>query len=530
MQSAAEALRAKFDTSSETIKANSHDASIFEVTPQAVVRPKTIAELAHIVALVNTAREVGQHFTLTARVGGTCMSGGSLTEGIIVDLASHLHHISPIDTRNRTIWVEGGTMHIDVEKATHPHDLLFAPYTSSRDICGIGGMLGNNASGEKSVKYGPTSANVGRIKVLLSDGEIYEFGPLTHAQVEDKKELPGFEGRIYREMTTMLDENWHLIDHNHPRTVKNAAGYPLWQLWDAQRQHLNLARLFIGAQGTLGIITEAELRLVPMPKSSRMILVPIENLSELAPVVQTMMKHHPDACETFDYHTYDLAKVHFPEDAERAKVAAGKHMVVFAIYTGDTQAQADDFAKVAQTAVEQVSKQAVAWIEDAATIESILLIRRKSFKMLLDHPDKNTRAMAFLEDTIVPLEHYGEFLAALESILADYDMTYTYAGHIGAGSIRLIPLVNMEQPDSAEKVMELETRVNDLVIAFGGSISVDHNDGLIRTPYLEQMYGSEMITLFARVKELLDPHGIFNPGKKVGGSMEYSQAHIIRRN
>ena len=140
------------------------------------------------------------------------------------------------------------------------------------------------------------------------------------------------------------------------------------------------------------------------------------------------------------------------------------------------------------------------------------------------------RAMAFLEDTIVPLEHYGQFLASLEAILSEYDLIYTYAGHIGDGSIRLVPLINMEKEGSAELVMELETKVNDLVMAFGGSISVDHNDGLIRTPYLEQFFGPEMYTLFAEIKNLFDPLGIFNPGKKLGGSFEYTKDHIVKTN
>jgi FAD/FMN-containing dehydrogenase len=138
--------------------------------------------------------------------------------------------------------------------------------------------------------------------------------------------------------------------------------------------------------------------------------------------------------------------------------------------------------------------------------------------------------MAFLEDTIVPLEHYGEFLAALEAILSEYNLVYTYAGHIGDGSIRLVPLVNMEAENAADTVMMLETKVNDLVIAFGGSISVDHNDGIIRTPYLEQFFGPEMYTLMAQVKELFDPLNIFNPGKKVGGTFEYAKNHIVKYN
>lgn len=522
-------MKGEIDGSDATRQKYSRDASIFEVMPRAVLYPRDTADLQAIIRTVSKARQKGEKVSVTARNGGTCMSGGSLTEGYIIDMSRHFTHVGTLNKHTRSLWVQGGVMHVEVEKATQPHGLLFAPYTSSRDICGIGGMLGNNASGERSVKFGPTSANVNRLKVMLADGEVYEFGPLTAGQVEKKKQLATAEGHLYREVTKLLENNWYTINHNHPRTKKNAAGYALWDLWDEHRSHFNMARLFIGAQGTLGIVTEAELKLVQPSKAHRMVVVPIGKLNDLTPVVKDILEFHPEVCETFDHHTFELAEKLYPADAERAKVAKGQHMVVFGIYAGDTQSLAD---KQAKRASDRLAKNGhtVHWIEDSATVESLLLIRRKSFKMLLENPTKDFRAMAFLEDTIVPLEHYGEFLAALESILQDYDMTYTYAGHIGDGSIRLIPLVNMEEEYAAERVMELETRVNQLVFAFGGSMSVDHNDGIIRTPFLEEMYGPDMNILFKRVKHLFDPHGIFNPGKKVGGTYDYAVKHIVRSN
>lgn len=522
-------ISGELDSSPTTRQKYSHDASIFEVAPSAVIYPKNVSDLKALVHYLTTQKKQGKSVSLTARNGGTCMSGGPLTESYVLDMSRHFNHIGSVNTHAKTVWVQGGVMHIDLEKAVHPKGLYFAPYTSSRDICGIGGMIGNNASGERSIKYGATSKNVEKIHVLLSDGNKYEFGPLTAHQVEAKKHQPDFEGEIYRQMTKLIDDNWHLIDHHSPKTKKNAAGYPLWELWDTHRSRFNLARLFIGAQGTLGIVTEAELKLVPFSKATRMIVAPIKDLTQLTPVVKTMLKFNPDVCETFDSHTYDLAKKYHPEDANRASFAENQHMVVFGIYAGDTQRHADTYAGQAKEALEK-SGFSVNWIDDQAVVESTLLIRRKSFRMLLEHPTANQRAMAFLEDTIVPLEHYAEFLASLEAILAEYDMTYTYAGHIGDGSIRLVPLVDMDKANAPEKVMELETRVNDLVLAFGGSISVDHNDGIIRTPYLSQMFGPEMVELFAKVKNLFDPLNIFNPGKKVGGTLDYAQSHIRRGN
>jgi FAD/FMN-containing dehydrogenase len=514
------------DSTDEVRNTYSHDASMFEVTPEAVIYPRNESELSRIVKEATERVQAGETVSITPRNGGTCMSGGSLTDGYIVDMTRHFNIIS--DLQPDHVWVQGGVMHADLEDATHPQGVYFAPYTSSHRICGVGGMLGNNASGEKSVKYGPTSSNVERLRVLLSDGEVYEFGPLNPEELEQKKALTTFEGTIYRGVCRIVDEHEDVVN-GHPTLRKNAAGYALWELWNKDHTQFNLSRLFIGAQGTLGIITDAKLKLIPFAPASRTIVLAMNTLNDLTPVVQTILRYAPDTCETFDRHTYERAKLYFPEDAARAHLAESKHLVVFAKFERADQAEADVWAGQAKEALEMMGYH-VHWLEDEAEVESYLLIRRQSFKMLLEHPDANTRAIPYLEDTIVPIRHYGEFLTATEAILSEYDMTYTYAGHIGDGSIRLIPLANMELPGAAERIMESAQRIYDLVFAFGGSISVDHNDGLIRTPFISRMYGDAMNDLFKEIKHLFDPLTIFNPGKKVGGSMEYTRDHIVRSN
>lgn len=515
--------------SEQARRAVSRDASIFEVLPAGVISPRDTDDIMSVVSWAVRSAEMGAPVNFVPRVGGTCMSGGALTQGYVLDLKKFYNKIGEVNEVSRTIRVQSGAMHLDVETKAKKAGLLFAPYTSSRDICGIGGMLGNNASGEQSIKYGATDKNVNEVSVVLSDGNEYTFGPLTRAEVERKKQLPTFEGEVYRRITTLLDANKHTIASRRTHTVKNAAGYPLWELWDAHGQTFNLGRLFIGAQGTLGVITEAELKLVKPGNYQRMIVTPISNLDTLAEVVNTTLRYEPITCETFDHFTYELAEKYHPEDAARAHVAKDKHIVILSVFEGDEREETDVIAGKAKEHLEKLGHETY-WIDDQETIDSFLLIRRKSFRMLLEHPTPNTRAEAFLEDTIVPLEHYGEFLRRLEAILAEHQLIYTYAGHIGAGSIRLVPLIDMEAEGAGELVMELETKVNDLVIEFGGSISVDHNDGIIRTPYLEKQFGPEMMELFRQVKDIFDPHGIFNPGKKVGGTYDYALRHIIREN
>lgn len=520
-----DAIKGEIHSSAAAREAYSKDASIFKVHPLAVIIPDGVEDLSTIIKYANTTNRHGGSVTLAARNGGTCMSGGSLTEGYVLDISTHFDRIGTIDTLHKTIVVQAGVMHREVEKVASAEGLLFAPYTSSKDLCGIGGMIGNNASGEMSLVHGPTSNNVVSLKVMLADGNEYEFEPLTRAQLKKKLELMTFEGDIYRQITSLLERNRQFIKTHHPRVPKNAAGYALWELWDAQEHMFNLGRLFIGSQGTLGIVTEATLKLVDAAPHQQMIVCAIDSISQLTDIVRTIVHHGASICETFDHHTYELAQEQYPADAQNAHFANGKHMLVYGIFEGDTKEQAEILAGQAKNVIEQSLHASVYWVNTPEETSSYQAIRRYSYKMLKDMNSDTKKAMPFIEDTIVPLEHYGAFVSALEAILEDYDMTYTYAGHIGQGSIRLIPLINRE-PDSLNDIIELEGRVNDLVLAFRGSISVDHNDGLIRTPYLAQQYGTEMINLFETVKTIFDPNDIFNRGKKVHGSIEFARAHI----
>lgn len=520
-------LKGEIRTDSATRAAFSRDASIFEVVPQGVIAPKDADDLKTLVVMATKLAVQGRPTSFTARNGGTDMSGGSLTEGWVLDMNKHFNTVREIDDYHKRVRVGGGAMHRDVEKAARTKGLYFAPYTSSHEICGIGGMIGNNASGEKSLRHGPTSRHVDRLKVVLSDGNEYEFGPLTHRQLNEKLRQPGFEGDLYRGIVRILEDNKHLIATSHPRTPKNAAGYALWELWNEERTVFNLARLFIGSQGTLGIVTEAELKLTALPKYSRMIVTPVPIVNDLPTAVQTALKHKPAACEAFDRYTYELAKKYYPKDAKRARLAAGKHLVLLTIFEGDNR---DDVERASNAALDDLMHAGfdTETVEDRRVLDSFLFIRRKSTAMLLEHSKGQARGAAFLEDSVVPLEHYGNFLSDVEHLMQNTDMIYTYAGHIGDGSIRLIPLVDSSRADAPQRIMELETSFNDLVLKYHGSISADHNDGLIRTPYLARQYGPHMIALFEQVKNLFDPLHIFNPGKKVFGSYDYALKHIAK--
>lgn len=515
-------------TDDEALNKYSTDASIFSVRPKAVAMPSSKVELANLINWARRTTEAGKKTSLSPRNAGSCMSGGSLTEDVMVDMTDGFSWVDDVEAGSKTVWVGSGTLYRDLDAVLAPEKLLFAPLTSSKDFCGIGGMIGNNASGEKSIRFGATIDNVHSVKVILQDGIEYEFGPLNAAELQAKLQLQTDEGNIYRSIVKLLEDNWELIWRARPNVRKNSAGYQLWRIWDRDKTEFNLAKLFVGSQGTLGFITSAELMVVPSPRYLRMLVVPINNLSHLAKAVKCIVAHHPEGLETYDKHTYELAKEHMPEQAVLAHIAEGQEMVLFAQFSEKTKDETDHAENVCEIALKNLGYEVIT-IKNESEAEAHWAIRRASFKLLMDH-SKGARAVPFIEDTIVPIQHYGEFVAALEAILADYDMTYTFAGHIGDGSIRLIPLVNMEDRSAPDKIFHLARRVYDLVFAFGGSMSVDHNDGLIRTSFLERMYGSDVVALFNKTKRIFDPLNIFNPGKKVGGSEEYSRSHMIRTN
>jgi FAD/FMN-containing dehydrogenase len=507
----------------------STDASIFKVKPELVAAPDDVEDLKTLIRNVNGLKEQGIDVSVSARAGGTCMSGGSLSQSIIVDMKPGFNWVGEFDLHAKNVWVGAGTYHRDLEKEATKHNLLFAPYTSSKDICVIGGMVGNNASGEKSIRYGATVDNVIAIKMVCSDGNEYEFSSLSPQQLREKIALDGFEGDLYRQLNDLTEQNWEAIQHARPKVRKNSAGYGIWRLWNKDKTDFNIAKLIVGSQGTLGFVTSVKIRLIEKLNHRRMMVIPVSELRQLAEGVQTVLANHPEGLETYDYHTYELAKKYMPEEAKLAEVADGEHMVLLAQFVEHTKDQTDHYAEVCKKALERKGFKPH-MVTNPHEIDAHWAIRRASFKLLMEHPDPHTSAVPFLEDTIVSIEHYGEFLAALETILADYNMIYTYAGHIGDGSIRLVPLVDMEADDAPDKVFELMRRVADLVFAFGGSMSVDHNDGLIRSVFIARMYGEDIMQLFKQTKAIFDPKNIFNPGKKVGASIAYSKEHMKRQN
>ncbi len=526
-----------------TLTTYSHDASLFEVRPQVVVYPKTATEIGHVVKWVAEQKAIHPELSVTARSAGTDMSGGPLNESIIVDVAKYINKIISVDAEKGI--VEPGLYYRDFEKETLKYGALMPAYTASKELCAVGGMVGNNSGGEKTIKYGKVENYVRRQKVIFSDGNEYEVKPLTKEALTFKMEQNDFEGYVYKKLFKLIELNYEQIQAAKPNVNKNSAGYYLWNVWNKETGFFDLNRLIVGAQGTLGITTEIEFGLVPIPKYSRMVVIFMHDIERLGPLVEKLMEFKPESLESYDDYSMKLAmkfafdffktlgffgalKLGFQFIPDIVKVVTGgiPKLIIMAEITGDDEDNLLVRCKEMQAAIAPFGYQ-TRIAASKAEVEKYWKIRRESFNLLRKHV-KGKRTAPFIDDIVVQPRDLPKFLPELQKILAEYKLIYTIAGHAGNGNFHIIPLMDLDNPISADVILELSDKVYALVAHYGGSTTAEHNDGIIRTPYLSYIYSPEIIALFAEVKRIFDPQNIFNPGKKVGGSFDYIRTHLIK--
>lgn len=535
-------IKGDVEIDNQTLNLYSHDASLFEVKPQAVVFPKDIQDIKNLVKFVNQNKRLHSSLSLTARSAGTDMGGGSINDSIIVEFNKYFNHIKNVSGFSAVS--QPGVLYKDFEKETLKYGLIFPSYPASKEICAIGGIVNNNSGGEKSLEYGKTEKYVEELKVILSDGNEYTLKPLNDKELQDKLTLNGFEGEIYRKIYKLITQNYDILQKAKPNVSKNSAGYYLWNVYDKEAKIFNLIKLFVGAQGTLGLVTQAKLKLVPVKKYSEMRIIFLYELNHLGNIINSILPLEPESFETYDDHTLKLAIKFFPSLAKslgtKGLLQTAWHFLpeFFMILTGGIpklvlQVEfAGNSDKILKEKIKNLEEALKHFNLKARTARSkkeekkYWVIRRESFNLLRRNiKDKHTAP--FIDDFIVRPEYLQEFLPQLNSIFSKYpNLIYTIAGHLGDGNFHIIPLMDIKNPRERALIPTLADEVYDLVLKYKGSITAEHNDGLIRTPYLKKMYGEKVYELFEQTKKIFDPHNIFNPRKKVGGDLDFAMNHI----
>ena len=356
-------------TDAVTRETYSHDASFFEIIPELIARPKTVADIKNLVKFVAAKKQAGEQISLTARAGGTDMTGGPLTTSIVVSFTEHLNKIKKIGKDFAR--VEPGVFYRDFAKEMSRYNLLLPSYPASREICTVGGMVANNAGGEKNLVYGKTERYVKEVKMVLRDGNEYSFGPMSFADAQAKALEPTVEGEIYQKLFSLIDTNYDALQAAKPRVSKNSAGYYLWNVADKKKETFDISKLIVGSQGTLGIITEIKLGLVKPKPHSRMLVIFLRDMSILADLVGVVLKHRPESFESYDDHTFRLVFKLFPQIAKRLQrnifsvawsflpeigmVLTGgvPKLVLLAEFTGESEREVEQVVREAQAAVHE---------------------------------------------------------------------------------------------------------------------------------------------------------------------------------
>ncbi len=528
-------LHGEIETDDVALTHASRDASIFSVRPKAVVHPMNIDDVKALVKYASSHPDA----SLTVRSGGTDMGGGTLTESIVVDMASHINRIGTV--RNDTINIEPGAYYKDMEKTTLLHGLIMPSYPASKHICTVGGMVNNNAGGEKTLLYGKTEQYIETLKVVLADGNEYELRPLSLGELKSAMQEKTFLGEVYTNMYELLEKNYEKIQAARPHVSKNSAGYALWNIWD--KKTFDLTKLFCGSQGTLGITTSITFRLISLPKKKRMLVLFLPRLDQLADITQRILAYHPESFESYDDHTLSLALRFFPSFSKQLKTSSLSlalkfipellmmlrsgfpKMVLIAEFTGNDEKEVMSRTHAAQRGITQYEVTSKI-LSKQGQQDLLWAIRRESFSLLRNHV-KEKQAAPFIDDFIIDVKHLASFLPRIAIILEHYNIDYSIAGHIGNGNFHIIPLINMKYPAERNAIPTIMKQVYSLVFAYNGSSTAEHNDGLIRSHLLPQMFGQKIYSLFEQTKQIFDPKNIFNPGKKVNADWAWAQQHII---
>lgn len=539
------AVKGEVVTDDVTRAKMSRDTSVFTLTPSVVVYPKDAADVSALVKTVAEAKAAGEDVSVTARAAGTDMSGGPLTKSVLAVFTKYLNHI--IEVGDGYAITEPGVFYRDFEKATLADGGQILPsYPASRELCAMGGIVNNNSGGERTLEYGKTERYVEEVEVVLSDGSRTTFKALGPDELAEKKALNTLEGDIYRKMSALIMGNRDVIEAARPKVSKNSAGYALWNVFDIEQGTFNLAKLICGAQGTLAFMTKAKLKLVKQQGYRSMLVIFLTDLRQLPEIVARVLPFNPESFESYDDQTFKLAVKFMPQMLsqmgfaravrlglsfvpEMLMVAKGgvPKLVLMAEFSEDTHAEALAMAEKAKAALADLSL-TMAIKKDEKRAEKYWIVRRESFALLR----KNVHglyAAPFIDDFVVPPETYPRFLPELDELLERYKdkFIYTIAGHIGNGNFHIIPLMDLSKPEIREIIIELAPKVYELVMKYGGTTTGEHNDGIIRTPYLPMLFGPKMAELFEETKKIFDPQNIFNPGKKVGGTFEAIKADMI---
>lgn len=487
----------------------SRDASMYTLMPLGVVFPRHTADVA---AAVRIAARHG--IPVTARGAGTSLAGQTTSEGLVLDLSRHMHRIVEVDAAGRRAVVQPGVVQDDLNRAAAPHGLMFGPDTSTSNRATIGGMIGNNSAGSGSLRYGMTIDHVRSLEVVLADGTVARLEPLPAEEVARRAGEDGLLGTICSRLPQIAHEHRTQIEENMPPFWRRACGYRLDRV--PADGGLDLAKFVVGAEGTLVVVTEAEVDLVPRPRHTGFAVGHFDSPQQAIEATSDALALDPAQVELMDRTILDLSRQKIAYAGLSTVLVGDPDALLFVSFTGDDLAEVS--AKVDQV-VEVWERHghgyATLRLVTPEEQRDLLTVRKSSLGLLMAASEGTNRPLAFVEDTAVPPEVLADYTTRFKEILDAEGLVAGFYGHASVGCLHIRPFVDLADPAQVATMRRVAEQVKDLVREFGGVNSSEHGDGLARSEFNREIFGDELYEAMREVKALFDPAGTLNPGKIV---------------
>ena len=484
----------------------STDASIFQMEPVGVVLPRSHED---VVAAMEIASKNG--VWVLPRCGGTSLAGQAVNHALVIDFSKYMNGLLEVNQEEGWARVQPGIVLDDLNRQIIGYGLQYAPDPTTSNRACVGGGIGNNTCGSHSVIYGKTIDHIKEVQVVLSDASTVQFRQLDAAETEARLAGSSFESHIHREITRIAQENAAEIDAHYPKILRRVSGYNLDDF--AEAGPMNMVRMVVGSEGTLCVATETKVNLVARPQRRGLAVLHFEDLFRACEATPQILEHEPSAVELIDKMMLDRCRSSLGYARRMTFLQGEPGALLLVEFYGESEAELRSKLDRLQANMES---QSLAYTSvnliDAAEQANVWAIRRAGLGLLMSiHGD--AKPLPYVEDTAVAPEKLGEYVRRFDEVVRAHNTEAGYYGHASVGCLHIRPLINLKDQEGIDRMLSIASDIADLVLEFGGSLSGEHGDGIVRGVWTERMFGPRLYDAFRQVKGAFDPMGIMNPGK-----------------
>lgn len=497
------------------------DGSVLQMAPQIVVYPRTTNDVRKLARFTWRLAERGQVLPMVPRGGGTDTTGAAIGSGAAVVFPAHMARILELDIKSQMVRVQPGLNLATLQEAMATHGLFLPPVPSDFKASTVGGALGCNAAGTKSIKYGTLRDWTDRLEIVLANGEIIQTGRISKHELNAKKGLQTMEGEIYRSLDNLIEDNQELIQKLDESNTPNASGYAL-ELVKAKDGSFDLTQLVIGSQGTLGVIVQAILKLTNRPTEVSMMAAAITGEQDLPTLTEDLLQLEPSELEFIDGGTLELIEQLGGGTPWKTVTDVKPVAMVFIEFDDRNRARkVKKAAKLLESAGVLDARVATEW-EDQESLRSI----HHSVSTITNYSHQGTSALPLAPDIAVEPSKVPLLVEKVRGLLRHHHIEGGVWGHLGTGVISVRPLINLANLGQRQIVFKLISELAEAAADLGGSLTGEFGEGRMASMATDDQNGQELTDLFVKVKQIFDPYGTLNPGVKSGSDQQTLLAHL----